>query len=86
MTRPNIAFVLSIVSRYYNNLDFIHIAAVTWIWQYIKGSLNEGIIFQKQPNTDFDLIGSIDVDYELAKEDWKSTSKWLFCFGKGLIS
>ena len=86
MTRPDIAFALSIVSRYCNNPDSTHVAAVTRILQYIKGLLDDGIIFRGQPNTDLDLIGYTDADYRSAKEDRKSTSGWLFCLGGGPIS
>lgn len=86
MTRPDIAFALSIVSRYCNNPDSTHVAAVTRILRYIKGTLYDGIIFRGELNTELDLTGYTDADYGSAKEDRKSTSGWLFCLGGGPIS
>lgn len=85
MTRPDIAFALSIVSKYCNNPDSIHVAAVMWILQYIKGMLYNGIIFCEDPNDKLDLPVLTDADYGSAKEDRKFTSGWLFCFGGGPI-
>ena len=86
MTRPDIAFALSIVSRYCNNPDSTHVAAVTRILRYIKGTLYDGIIFCGDPDAELDLTGFTDADYGSAKEDRKSTSGWLFCLGGGPIS
>ena len=43
--QSDIAFALSIVSRYCKNLDFIYIAIVSQILQYIKDSLDISITF-----------------------------------------
>ena len=69
MTQLDIAFAFSIVIRYYNNPDLTHVAAVTWILQYIKGTLYDGIIFCRHSDTKLDLIGFINADYKSAKED-----------------
>ena len=79
MTRPDIAFALSIISRYCNNPDSTHVAAVTRILQYIKGTLYNSIIFCGDPDADLNLTGFTDANYGSAKEDRKSTSRWLFC-------
>ena len=85
MTRPDIAFALSIVSRYCNNPNSTHVAAVTRILRYIKGTLDEGIVFCGEQNV-LDLTGYTDADYGSAKDNRKSTSGWLFCLGGGPIS
>ena len=86
MTQPDIAFALSIVSRYCNNLNPIYVVAVIQILRYIKDTLDDGIIFREKPDTDLDLIKYIGVDYGSAKEDKKSTSGWLFRLGKEVIA
>ena len=85
MTQPDIAFALSIVSRYCNNPNSTHVAAVTRILRYIKGTLDEGIVFCGEQNV-LDLTGYTDADYGSAKDNRKSTSGWLFCLGGGPIS
>ena len=74
------------MSRYCNNPDSTHVAAVTRILRYIKGTLHDGIIFCGDLDTELDLTGYTDADYGSAKEDRKSTSGWLFCLGGGPIS
>ena len=84
MTRPDIAFALSIVSRYCNNPNSTHVAAVTRILQYVKGTLDEGIVFRCEQNV-LDLTEYTDAYYGSAKDDRKSTSGWLSCLGGGPI-
>ena len=52
MTQFNIVFASSIVSRYCNNLDFTHIAALMRILRCIKNILHNGIIFCGKLNTE----------------------------------
>lgn len=86
MTWPDIAFVLSIVSRYSNNRDFTYLAIVTQILWYIKDILYNRIIFCRGLNTKLDLTKYMDTNYELTKEDQKFTSSYLFCFEDRSIS
>ncbi len=72
MTWLDIAFALLIVSRYCINLDSTHITAVTQILQYIKDTLNDGIIFRGGLDTHLDLIGYTNTYYRSAKEHQKS--------------
>lgn len=85
MTRPDIAFALSIVSRYCNNSNSNHVAAVTRILLYIKGPPDEAIVFCGECNV-LDLTGYTDADYGSANGDRTPTSGWLFCLGGGPIS
>lgn len=74
MTRSDIAFALSIVSRYYINPDSTHVAGVTRILRYIKDMLYNGIIFYEDLDAAFNLTGFTNANYRSAKEDQKSTS------------
>ena len=85
MTRLDIAFTFSIVSRYCNNPNSTHVIAVTRILRYIKRILDKGIVFCGRQNV-LDITGYTDADYGSAKDNRKSTSRWLFCLGRGLIS
>ena len=85
MTQPDIVFVLSIISRYCNNPNSTHVAAITRILCYTKGILDEGIVFCSEQNVQ-DLTGYMDVNYGSAKDNRKSTSGWPFCLGGGPIS
>ena len=86
MTQLDIAFVLLIISCYYNNPDSIPITAITQVLWYIKGTLNNGIVFCKELDTELDLIRYTDTDYGLVKDERKLISRLLFCLGRGPIS
>ena len=88
MTQPDIVLQLSIVSKYYNNLDSTHITAITRILCYIKTTLHKGIIFCRDldPEIKLDLIGFVGTNYGSIKKDRKSTSDWLFSLSRGIIS
>ena len=77
MTQLDITFALSIINKYYNNLNSTHVAAVVRILRYIKKILDKGIVFCGEKNV-LDFTGYTDADYGSAKNNRKSTSGWLF--------
>ena len=60
-TRPDIAFSVSLVSRYMKNPSQIHMKAAKIILRYVKDTLNFGIhyYFSKK----FNLVGFSDSDW-----------------------
>jgi hypothetical protein len=58
-TRPNIAYVVLVVSRFAANLDQSHKAAVTWILQYLRKTVNYVLVFK---GTFSDLAGYTNTD------------------------
>ena len=46
-TRPDIAYIVSVVSQFMHNLKKVYLQAVYRILQYLKGSLRMGILFKK---------------------------------------
>ena len=88
ITQPDIVFQLSIVSKYYNNLDSTHVTTVTRILCYIKTIFHKGIIFCGDLGLEIklDLIGFSDTNYGSLKKDRKSTSDLLFSLSRGLIN
>ncbi len=75
MTWLDIAFALSIFSRYCNNPDSTNVAAVIQIFQYIKGTLDDSIIFQGEPDKDWDFTMYTNIDYRSAIKEQKSISR-----------
>ena len=45
-TRPDIAFVVSLVSRFASNLDISYMKAVKRIFSYLRGTLDLNLVFQ----------------------------------------
>jgi hypothetical protein len=82
-TRPDIAHVVGMVSRYLSNPGKVHWEAVKWVMRYLRGSSNLKLTLGcKKPMlvgyTDSDLAGSID--------DRKSTSGYMVTFAGGAVA
>ena len=46
-TRPNIAYVVSVISHFMHNPKEVHLQAANKVLQYLKGSLGKGILFKQ---------------------------------------
>ena len=62
-TRPDLSQAVSMVSRYMHDLGQDHWEAVKWIMRYIKGTIDVGLVFEKDSTGKQDCIGYIDSDY-----------------------
>jgi hypothetical protein len=58
-TRPDIAYIVSVVSRFAANLDQSYKAVVTRILRYLRKTVNYVLVFKE---TLSDLAGYTDVD------------------------
>jgi len=47
-TRPDLAYAVSMVSRYMHNPGKKHWSAVKWIFRYLKGTSHVGLVFDKK--------------------------------------
>ena len=52
-TRPNIAQVVSMVSRYMHDPGKVHWQAARWILWYILGTVDVGLKFEKSNKIDY---------------------------------
>uniref|UniRef100_A0AAV1VN33 Integrase catalytic domain-containing protein n=1 Tax=Peronospora matthiolae TaxID=2874970 RepID=A0AAV1VN33_9STRA len=71
-TRPDIAFAVSYVSRFMENLQVEHWMAVKRILRYLQGTKSDGICFKSDDKIDF--CGYSDADWAGDHADRKSTS------------
>ena len=83
MTRPDIAFALSVVNRYCSNPDFTHVAALLRIFRYIQGSLHYGLGYE--PGQDH-FHGFTDSNYAGAVDGRCSTGGYVFFIAGGAVS
>ena len=82
-TRPDIAHVVGVVSRYMSNPGKPHWEAVKWILRYLKGTSDYVLCFgrnhaQLQGFSDSDLAGD--------REKCRSTTGYVFTFAGAAIS
>lgn len=68
-TRPNLMFVVSLISRYMERSMKTHLKAVI---RYVKGTSSFGVFYRK--GGDEKLFGYTDSDYVGDQDDRKSTS------------
>ena len=84
-TRPDLAYALSIFSRFMSNPGKAHWQALKLVLRYVKGTLGYGLIFggvQQEGKeggvTNHALIGFTDSDYAKCLDSRKSTSGYCF--------
>ncbi|XP_049357591.1 secreted RxLR effector protein 161-like [Solanum verrucosum] len=83
-TRPDILFVVSLLSRFMICASEMHLRAAKRILRYIKGTINYGVKFEKFPS--FKLLGFSDSDWAGFADDIISTSGHCFSLGLGIFS
>ena len=82
-TRPDIAYAVSVVSRFMHNPSKQHMDAVVRILRYLKSAPGKGLLFSKHGNTD--ILGYSDSDWA-GKGDRRSTSGYLTFVGGNLVT
>lgn len=83
-TRPDIAYAVSVVSRFMHAPNEDHMKAVTRILHYLKSSPGKGLFFAKNGN--LGVEGYTDADWAGDKSDGKSTSGYFTFVGGNLVT
>ncbi|KAL6141631.1 hypothetical protein ACLB2K_059919 [Fragaria x ananassa] len=85
LSRPNIAIVVNSISQYMSQPRIPHFTAVKHILRYIKGTIDQGLMFspQRQP---VHLSAYYDADWAGCHDTRRSTSGYLIFLGSNLIS
>ncbi|KAH9667537.1 hypothetical protein KPL70_021079 [Citrus sinensis] len=78
-TRPDILYVIGLVSRYMENPKTTHFKAAKRILRYIKGTTNFGLLYSF--SNDYKLVGYSDSDWGGDVDDRKSTIGFVFFMG-----
>ena len=71
-TRPDLAYVVSTLSRFMTNPGPYHWEAVKWLLKYLRGTYNVGLIYRHKSNS-VRLKGFTDSDYAGDRDNRKST-------------
>ena len=82
-TRPNIAHIVEVVSRFMSRPGKQHWEAVKWILRYLKGSLDTCLCFT---GVRLKLQGYVDADFASDIDSGKSTTGFVFTLGGTAIS
>jgi hypothetical protein len=83
-TRPNIAYAVAKLAQFTCGFNEIHWKVAKGILRYLKGTLNDGIVYRR--NEGVILKGYSDSDYAGDKTDRKSTTGFVFQINDAPIS
>ena len=83
-TRPDLAQVVSAVSKFLSNPRRSHWDAIKWIFKYLRGTINYEIMFSRQQSVP-SIVGYVDADYATDLDDRRSTTSYVFTIGGGPI-
>ena len=82
-TRPDICFIVGMVSRYQSDPGEEHWIAVKHIFKCLRRTRDYMLVFQDESLVP---IGYTDSDFQSDRESKKSTSGYVFTLGDGAIS
>nr|GFB86050.1 reverse transcriptase [Tanacetum cinerariifolium] len=83
-TRPDILFVVGLISRFMEEPTTQHLKITKRILRYIKGTVDYGMFYST--SEDFKLVGYSDSDWAGGKDDGRSTSGFLFFLGNNAFT
>ncbi|KAH9744862.1 hypothetical protein KPL70_003863 [Citrus sinensis] len=86
LERSDIAYAVSVVSRYLSCPGKVHWNAVKWIMRYLKGSSTCGLLYGKTKSDKIEVMGFVDSDFAGDLDKRKSTSGYMFVLNSCLIS
>jgi hypothetical protein len=82
-TRPDLAYVLSLISRFMERPTKLHQQAIKRVMRYLKGTAELGIFYKRGEEK---LMAYSDSDYARDIDDRKSTSGYVFLLGSGAVA
>ncbi|CAA6655700.1 unnamed protein product [Spirodela intermedia] len=83
-TRPNISYVVSILSQFMHQPKECHLHAAYRVLHYLKGTPGKGVLFKRSGKVEFEMF--TDVDYAGSTIDRRSTSGHLTFVGGKLVT
>jgi hypothetical protein len=84
VTRPDIAYFVSVVSQFISSPTVHHWAALEQILCYLKRAPGRGILYENHENTHIEYFS--DADWAGSKVDRRSTSGYCVFVGGDLVS
>ena len=84
VTRPDIMYSVSLISRYMENPTEMHLLTAKRILRYLQGTKDFGLFSKKAEK--MELVGFADNNYAGDQDDRRSTSGFVFMLGIGVVS
>ena len=86
MTRPDIAYATGVLSRYTSNPGPEHIKAVKRVFRYLNGTRDYTISYNANLANSPYVKAYADADYAGDKDEYKSTTGFIFNLAGGPVS
>lgn len=83
---PDLAYLIGVLSRFCSNRGPEYIKLFWHVLQYVSGTLQLGLKFDEETETQDDVLGSIDSHFARLKPDQKSTGDYVFMLAGVAIS
>ena len=85
-SRPNIAYAVSMISRYMSYPRKPHQQAIKWLFQYLDGIKSLGLVYRGNSQLGTQLEGFVNVDYARNIDTKKSLTGYVFIVFGGAMS
>ena len=85
-TRPDLAYAMSIISRFIADPGEEHWNALKWIFRYVKGTLDLGLIYKCKSQNKDEVVGYVDSDYAGCIDTRRSLTGYVFTVQGGCVS
>ena len=85
-SRPDLAYAVSMISRYMSCLGKPHWQAVKWLFQYLAGAKSLGLIYGGNSQLGTQLQGFVNVNYAGNIDARKSLTRYVFIVFGGAMS
>ncbi|XP_035842146.1 secreted RxLR effector protein 161-like [Helianthus annuus] len=77
-TRPDLAYAVSVVSRYLSCPGKNHWEAVKWILRYLKGTQDWGLVFGDNASDQERVVGFVDADFAKDPDKGRLVTGYMF--------
>ncbi|XP_062076052.1 retrovirus-related Pol polyprotein from transposon TNT 1-94 [Humulus lupulus] len=85
-TRRDIAYAMSIVSRFIADPGEEHWCALKWIMRYIAGTLDLGLTYSSKYKSQLEVVGYVDSDYAGCVDTRRSLTGYVSTMQGGCVS
>ncbi|GJV90022.1 retrotransposon protein, putative, ty1-copia subclass [Tanacetum coccineum] len=85
-TRPDIAYAVSVISRFLANPGKNHWETVKWILKYLRGTAYVGLVYGTDRGNHVDVTGFVDSDYAKDPDKGRSYTGYVFLVQGCVIS
>ena len=87
VSRPDIAYIVNVLSKYLNNFDSTHWHAVKRVFAYLRGTSDVGIVYHRDSKENrCELVGYSDADFASDIDTRRSTTGYIFCLNESPVT